>query len=94
MSKSSGSEATQQVESNQDSSADSLDVDYGRLSVISQLVRVVLEHNTDPLIERILLVLAEKISKDAAEFVEADSWSKSVVISGVEKAAPGHPEYF
>ncbi|KAK5984375.1 hypothetical protein GCK32_022840 [Trichostrongylus colubriformis] len=77
-----------QRDSNNSSVTPSVDVDYATLSA-TQLIKAVLERNSDPLIEKMQLVLAGKISKDVSEFLEADKRSRSIVISGIDDA-PSH----
>ncbi|VDO36388.1 unnamed protein product [Haemonchus placei] len=84
---SSNPKATQSA-STQLSGTPSLDTDYAMLSA-SQLLKAVLERNTDPVIEKMLLALAEKIPKEMSELMEADKRSRSIVLSGLEEA-PSH----
>uniref|UniRef100_A0A7I4XYW4 Uncharacterized protein n=1 Tax=Haemonchus contortus TaxID=6289 RepID=A0A7I4XYW4_HAECO len=83
----SGSSKIAQCAPSQSSGTLSVDAEYAGLSA-SQLIKAVLERNTDPEIEKMLLVLADKVPKEMSELLEAEKRSRSIVLSGLEEAPP------
>ncbi|KIH42205.1 hypothetical protein ANCDUO_27812, partial [Ancylostoma duodenale] len=60
--------------------------DPSKLSV-SGLLNYVLEVNKDPNVESLLLMLSEKISREAfANYLESEIRSRSIVVTGIEEA--------
>ncbi|WKY11231.1 hypothetical protein Q1695_003081 [Nippostrongylus brasiliensis] len=59
------------------------DLDEFRNYSVSELLNSVLEHNTDPIMERMIIALSERFRSIAANGAEEDRRSRSIVIAGL-----------
>ncbi|KAK6735835.1 hypothetical protein RB195_018842 [Necator americanus] len=79
------SQAIPGVETRTVESSQSTEPNYSELSA-SDLISSIAERNKDPVIGKMLAVLAEKVKTDFVEQLEADKRSRSMVISGLPES--------
>lgn len=60
------------------------DVDFNALSS-EEIISAMLERNTDPVIEKMILALRNKLPQEIRDGVEAEKRGRSIVISGLEE---------
>ncbi|EYB97204.1 hypothetical protein Y032_0142g2297 [Ancylostoma ceylanicum] len=51
-------------------------------------MRVAMERNKDPAMDRILMALSEKLQVDVSEYVDSEKKSRSIVVAGLPEANP------
>ncbi|EYC26409.1 hypothetical protein Y032_0010g1141 [Ancylostoma ceylanicum] len=61
--------------------------DLSKLSAL-ELMRVAMERNKDPAMDRILMALSEKLQVDVSGYVVSEKKSRSIVVAGLPEANP------
>lgn len=64
--------------------------DYSKFS-ISETITYIIERNTDPLIEKMVMALQAKIPQTIADGIEEDRRMRSIVVAGIEEEPQDMP---